>query len=121
MDAEIVFSGLCSFLNVSGENSTMGDPSVIAVQDTDAGHEHGRERVPGGNHHQPHIAFLAFKKSEVQVDDASDFVDLLPSCDRREGAGDRGQPPWTTDGRPVVPPRREEGRLLAGGAQRVES
>lgn len=38
MEAEIVFTGLCSFLNPDGKNDTMGDPGVILVRaDPDPG------------------------------------------------------------------------------------
>lgn len=66
MDAEIVFTGLCSFLNVDGKNRTMGDPSVILVK-TDHGHG-------GGQPHDEHIAFLAFNTDKVEVDDPTGFT-----------------------------------------------
>jgi hypothetical protein len=35
MDVEIIFTGLCSFLNVNGQNATMTEPSVILVRTDD--------------------------------------------------------------------------------------
>lgn len=65
MDVEIVFAGLCSFLNPGGKNSTMGDPAVIAVQTP---HGNGTE-----HHHEEHIAFIGFDSRKVEIDDDSPF------------------------------------------------
>jgi hypothetical protein len=66
MKAEIVITGLCSMLNPEGKNSTMGDPSFIAVQTP---HCH----IPGYavDHH---VAYLAFDSTKVRVDSASGFM-----------------------------------------------
>lgn len=61
MNTQIVFTGLCSFLNVDGKNQTMGDPSVILVQtphedDPEEEHEEAaeEEREEGEEEHKEH-------------------------------------------------------------------
>jgi hypothetical protein len=143
MNAEIVFTGLCSFLNPSGTNPKMPGPSVILVQTkrhpghgvqgnaaitADAGHQHAAAglriqndiRIDGnlctqdevrvrtevlfkgkgdGNVNQgsalvgpveqfpmpevcrvtpmqEHVAYIAYKAADVQVDDPSGFLDV---------------------------------------------
>lgn len=57
MKVELVFSGLCSFLNVDGKNGTMGDPGVIAVATPSA-----------------HLAFVAYSIKTVKVDISNGFT-----------------------------------------------
>ena len=95
MDAEIVFTGLCSILNPDGKNKKMGEPAVILVQTDDGPHgeheregeherdaEHGRDpehehehehdhEREHGHAHEPHVAFLAFDSSKVEATGAS--------------------------------------------------
>ncbi|HKS22755.1 MAG TPA: hypothetical protein VJZ76_08160 [Thermoanaerobaculia bacterium] len=63
MQAEIVFTGLCSILNPDGTNKEMGDPGVILVQTPGHDHEHDHE------HEAPehHFAYLAFDSTAVEV------------------------------------------------------
>lgn len=51
-EVEIVFTGLCSFLNLRNLNGTMPDPSVI---------------LPRTPQDVPHVPFIAFDKREVAV------------------------------------------------------
>jgi len=69
MQADIVFTGLCAFLNADGQNTTMGDPAVIAVQ------------TPNDNPH--HIPFLAFNSTEVTVDNDTGFVVIPQAQDHK--------------------------------------
>ena len=48
MNVEIVFTGLCSFLNVNGKNETMTEPSVILVR-TDHHHDTRPSNPKGSN------------------------------------------------------------------------
>lgn len=106
MDVEIVFTGLCSFLNVNGQNLTMTEPSVILVRTDD----HTRHDMldmhpasvlsgnsisgasapaadavagavpPGAGSHE-HIPYIAFDITNATlVDDATgkEPVDLAP-------------------------------------------
>lgn len=76
MDVEIVFTGLCSFLNVRNSNKLMPEPSVILVQtkthpegDAHAGHN-GKDHV--------HIPYLAFDKFRAQVNSPELFNESVP-------------------------------------------
>lgn len=84
LDVEIVFNGLCSFLNVRGTNNYMPEPSVILVR-TDkepppnthppkgmdmGGGDHSGGSVP---HPVEHKSFLAFDSKTIRIDDASGF------------------------------------------------
>ncbi len=60
MQVEIIFTGLCAFLNLSRKNKTMGDPSVILVRAN-----HGRSRH--GSHKHGHVPFIAFNRKLVKV------------------------------------------------------
>jgi hypothetical protein len=71
MNVEIVFTGLCSILNPRGNNTTMGDPAVIAVQtpgDDEMGDmpdmDHGDDM--GHDHH--HVAFIGYDSQYVDCD-----------------------------------------------------
>jgi len=95
MDVEIVFSGLCSFLNVYDNNPTMGEPGVILIRadrhhhdngepaehDHDHGepeeHDHEASGEPGGgviNSEDIHIPFIAFDTGFTQVNDPTGFT-----------------------------------------------
>jgi hypothetical protein len=58
-EIEIVFTGLCCFLNLRNRNKTMGDPSVILVH---------TPNTPGIKH----IPYIAFEKSQITVDPPGD-------------------------------------------------
>jgi hypothetical protein len=70
MEAEIIFSGLCSFINVRDANNTMTEPSVIVVRTT--------PRLPQDDPPPPapegepepkeHIPYIAFRTANVKVD-----------------------------------------------------
>jgi hypothetical protein len=72
MKVDLVFTGLCSFLNVDGHNSTMGDPAVIAVQSPMQG-------MPGM---ASHVAFIAYDTTITAVDDDTGFITITkaPEC-----------------------------------------
>jgi len=59
-EVEIVFTGLCAFLNLSNTNGTMPDPSVM---------------MPRTSPEYKHVPFIAFDKREVTVstDDGAPF------------------------------------------------
>src|SRR5215212_882898 len=97
MDVEIVFSGICSFVNLDGDDESIIGPSVILLKADDAhfpgGHDHplpGCEHDEDRHHHHEtdckkgcekkidnqHIAFLAYDSRRVSVDDPDGFVDL---------------------------------------------
>lgn len=76
MKAQIVISGLASFLNVRDNNSSMPEPSVILVRAE--GHPPDPKGAHSGAHvsHNPsekHVAFLAFDTTKVKVDKPASF------------------------------------------------
>jgi hypothetical protein len=79
MSVEIVFSGLCSFLNLNNINNTMPEPSVILVRtDLKIVHAHTDEHGEVVDDvasliHDKHIPFLAFDSTKVLVSDARGF------------------------------------------------
>lgn len=87
MDVEIIYTGLCVFLNLEKKNATMGDPSVILVRTDHHRHDH-----PETHSHQPwtplpdaqteheHIPFLAYDKSTTEVISGKD-ADWQPIAD----------------------------------------
>lgn len=80
MHTDIVFSGLCSFLNVTDSNPTMPEPSVILVRTDGAAeiphHMHG----DGGHVHIPFVAFDSTKIGvEVSAGLASDEIPQVPT------------------------------------------
>lgn len=73
MEAEIIFSGLCSFLNVRDVNPTMPEPSVILVRTN--GVDVGTRSVDDEFAFEQletvadeHIPYIAFKTADVDVD-----------------------------------------------------
>lgn len=74
MEAEIIFSGLCSFLNVRNANPTMTEPSVILVR-TEGVRIDTRnidKELAGLDDEPPtpdeHIPYIAFQTAEVNVE-----------------------------------------------------
>src|SRR5690349_11452901 len=80
MDVEVVFTGLCAFLNVNATNESMPDPSVILVR----GDDHDMPGMPGmssNNDNAPkhmHVAFIAYdsKTTKVSADPDVAFEDV---------------------------------------------
>lgn len=67
MDVEIIFTGLCTFLNLEDDHDDLPEPSVILVRAE--GH---------GDHHDSgvddrHVPFIAFDSREVLVTGAADL------------------------------------------------
>src|SRR6185436_1512493 len=60
VDSQIIFSGLCLFLNVKNNNAEMGEPAVVGVGT--AGHQ-GQEHA----HHEKHYAFIAFNVDKTDL------------------------------------------------------
>ncbi|MGZ8729819.1 MAG: hypothetical protein ACXW5U_13405 [Thermoanaerobaculia bacterium] len=78
MNVEIIYTGLCAFLNLRGTNSTMGDPSVILVRADDDANHHAHTHPHNGDAeemHQPHIPFIAYDSSKVRAE-ASDGIEF---------------------------------------------
>jgi hypothetical protein len=70
MQVEIVFTGLCSFLNIHDINPLMPEPSVILVTtDIPALHDHG----DGNPEDHKHTPFIAYKTATTMVDDEKGF------------------------------------------------
>jgi hypothetical protein len=76
MQVEVIFTGLCSLLNVrDNHGDEMVEPSVILVRTdvpTDPGTPGPDYEDPGPGDHT-HIAFLAFSPKELTVDTPGDF------------------------------------------------
>lgn len=68
-ELEIVFTGLCSFLNLTNTNGTMPRPSVILP------------RTPADDH--PHVPFIAFNDADVAVTPDVAFVGVPNTTDFR--------------------------------------
>jgi hypothetical protein len=88
MEAEIVFTGLCSVLNPDGKKTkTMGDPAVILVQTQDHSASNGdrRSQKHGGASakHTGHIAYLAFDPAKVDVQGVD--IGTLPKVPQSKG------------------------------------
>ncbi|HEV7425792.1 MAG TPA: hypothetical protein VGQ46_05455 [Thermoanaerobaculia bacterium] len=114
MDVEIVFTGLCSFLNVNGQNETMTEPSVIIVRTDDhAGHDMpgmdlssvssstsvtgsgpptsdaaagaNPPHAAGSHEHIPYIAFDTTNATLVDDATGAEPADLAPVVDAPNG------------------------------------
>lgn len=85
MEAEIVFTGLCSVLNPEGtKNKKMGDPAVILVQTNDEdGTNAGKHSKKHDGAHAKHVAFLAFDPAKVDVQGID--VATLPNVPKSGG------------------------------------
>jgi hypothetical protein len=94
VDVEIVFNGLCSFLNVRDTNNDMPEPSVILVRtdkepppnthpptEMDDMDDMGDGDSGGTTPHVPHKSFLAFDSKTIRIDDASGFVRVPEKAD----------------------------------------
>jgi len=68
--AEIVFVGLCSFLNVNRQNPKMGEPSVVLVGTKN---HNGHDHTHGGDEPKEHIPFIGFDVRKTRVDDEDGF------------------------------------------------
>lgn len=65
-ETRIIFQGLCGFLNVSGQNDTMGEPAVIGIRAD--GHDHSGHSGHDGVDHR-HVAYIAIDTSKASVSD----------------------------------------------------
>jgi len=71
-ETRIIFQGLCGFLNLSGQNGTMGEPAVIGIRaDGHAGHDNHR-----------HVAYIAIDTSKASVSGSTQGFVPVPTAKR---------------------------------------
>ena len=79
VNVEIVFVGLCSFLNTEDKNDTMPEPSVILVRTPeDKAHLHSACCAGSDAESVEHTAFIAYNSNEAWVSDPSGFYQVDP-------------------------------------------
>jgi hypothetical protein len=83
VEVDMVFFGLCSFLNLNSSNSSMGEPSVILIR-TDAEAVALNPALLGSGTLTVHTPFMAFDSKTVRVDDATGFNSVKPPVIARE-------------------------------------